>query len=261
MKFHRIQAMLLRHLFLFRHSIDRLTDVFYWPTIDLLLWGLTSSYIKASNPSATNVVLIIISGILFWLIVFRAQLEITVNVLEELWGKNLINIFVTPLKFSEWTFSLLILGIVKAAISFPFAMMVAYMLYKINIFFYGFYLIPFLLLLLMSGWAVGFFVAGLILRFGSRIQTFAWALVFAFSPFSAIYYPLSILPLWAQKVAFFIPTSYIFEGAREVIAQGMLDMNKIYMSLGLNIIYLTLSLIFLKKSFKKALDKGLIKVY
>ncbi|MCL4354383.1 ABC transporter permease, partial [Patescibacteria group bacterium] len=224
-------------------------------------WGLTSSYLRKFVPGASSIVLIIISGILFWIIIWRSQYEITVNLLSDFWDKNLINIFVSPLKFSEWIISFLILGVVKAFASFSFALLVAFLLYRIQIFFYGFYMIPFALLLMMAGWWVGFFVAGIILRYGTKVQTFAWATIGILAPFSAIYYPLSVLPDWAQKFALIVPTSYVFEGSREVINKGVLDLNKVYASLALNIIYLVLSLIFLRRSFNKALENGLVNVH
>lgn len=261
MKFHRINAVLLRYFYDFSRQGDRLVDVFYWPTVDLLLWGLTSVFIKSFAPELPQIILIIVSGIVFWLFVWRAQSDMSVSLLEDLWNKNLINMFVSPLKFSEWVVSFIILGFLKIIISFFFAAAMAYALYEINIFYFGFYLIPFALLLMMTGWWVGLFINGLIMRFGTRIQTIAWSMVMIISPFSAIYYPLSILPEWMQKIAALVPTSYIFEGARQVISQGALDPRKLIYSLALNLIYISLGLIFLKKSFKKMLNRGLINLY
>lgn len=261
MKLHRIYGMILRQFYLFTHSYDRLSDAFYWPAIDLFIWGLTSTYLRQFSPDNNKIIFVIISGILFWLITWRGQYEISVNLLEDLWNKNLVNIFVAPLKFSEWIASFIIAGILKAFISFIFASFLAYLLYKVNIFMYGFYLLPFALSLIMVGWWVGFFVAGIILRYGTNVQTLAWSMVALISPFSAIYYPLSVLPDWAQKVAYFLPTSYIFEGVREILFTGSMDITKIYISFLLNIIYLLISLFYMKKSFDKVLAKGLVGVY
>ena len=145
MKAHRIYAILLRYVYNFKHSADRVTDVFYWPTIDLLLWGLTSVYFRALAPEVPSIVVVILSGLLFWIIVWRGQYEVTVNLLTELWDKNLVNIFVSPLKFSEWVTSFLILGFVKALVSFGFATVLALLLYRVGIFEFGLLLIPFVL--------------------------------------------------------------------------------------------------------------------
>lgn len=260
MKFHRIYGIILRYVFHFLRSWDRLTDAFYWPTIDLIVWGLTSAYFKTFAPDTSPIILIMISGILLWLVVWRAQYEITVNLLEELWSRNLINIFVSPLKFSEWIISFLILGIIKGIISLGFAMIVAYLLYKVQIFMYGFYLIPFIALLIMNAWWIGFFVAGIILRYGTRVQTVAWSMVALISPFCAIYYPVSILPVWAQKTSLFIPLSYVFQGSREIINTGKLDPTMLVVSFVLTIFYLILSLFYLRSSFSAILKKGLVKL-
>ena len=74
MKLHRIYAMVLRFMLLFRRSYDRITDVFYWPTIDLLLWGLTSQFFRSFTPGADKILAMIITGILFWIVAWRAQL-------------------------------------------------------------------------------------------------------------------------------------------------------------------------------------------
>jgi len=261
MKTSRIYAMVLRYFYYFRQSLDRMSDAFYWPVMDLLLWGLTGSYFKKMSGGNSTIMIMIISGILFWIIVWRGQYEITVNLLEELWNKNLINLFGSPLNLDEWMVSVIIIGLIKAFLSLSFALVLAFFLYKYNFFVYGFSLIPFILCLIMTGWWVGFLVAGIILRGGTRIQTLAWAAVAVISPFSAIYYPLSVLPLWAQKIASFIPTSYIFEGARLVLAQGYLDWHKILISFLLNIVYLVLAIVWLRKSFDKILRKGLVKLF
>lgn len=261
MKLHKIYGIILRYLYLFKHSFDRIGDAFYWPTIDLLVWGLASTYFKNYNPEASQIVVIIVSGILFWIIVWQSQYQISVNLLEELWTKNLLNIFAAPVKFSEWIASLLIMGVIKAIISFSFASLLAYILYHLEIFTYGFYLLPFALILIMTGWWVGFFVSGLILRFGKKIQILGWAFVSVLYPFSAVFYPVSTLPDWAQKISSIIPITYVFEGARSIIEHGTLNVNIIYTGIALNVIYIILSLLFLRSSFKSVLKKGLIKAY
>lgn len=261
MKLRRIFAISLRYLYLFKHNPDKWVDLFYWPAVDLVLWGITTLFIKSLEPGFATVTLMIVSGLIFWQVTWRGQIEITIHILEELWNKNLINIFVAPLKFSEWIASFFILGAINLVVGFSFVTLASWWLYKVNIFVFGIYLIPFIILLFMSGWWIGLLVGALILRFGSRSQGLAWSFPWAISPFSAIFYPLSILPEWVQQVSAFFPTSYVFEGVREVIDTGHLDITKIYYSLALNIIYLVAAVFLLRMSFKGILKKGLVKVY
>lgn len=254
--FNRVIAIILRDFINLRHSLDRLSDMFYWPMMDLFLWGLTGLYFAQLNKNY-NSVEIILTGVVFWLIVWRAQYEININLLSELWDKNLVNIFASPLKIEEWALSAVIFGFLKMLPSFIFISIIAFLLYQYNIFIYGFYLIPIVLSLLLTGWTIGFFVSGFLIRYGERIQTIAWAGSALIAPFSVIYFPLSILPVWAQKVAAFIPTSYIFEGMREILFKGVISYDKLFLSLALNIIYLILSILFFVWMFNKSRKLGL----
>jgi ABC-2 type transport system permease protein len=261
MKIHRIYAMVLRYWYYLKHSLDRLSDMFYWPAMDLVIWGLTSRFFNENNTSSINIVFMVISGLLFWILIWRGQYEITVNFLDELWNKNLVNLFVSPLKLGEWVISVFIIGIIKATLSLSFAAVLAFILYKTNFLNYGLYLIPFSFSLILTGWAIGLFITGIIVRYGTRIQTLAWTAVAVVSPFSAIYYPVSSLPEWAQSIARFIPPSYIFENGRNLIAGRNVNMQEVALSFFLNIIYLLISLWFINRSFKKAKDKGLLNVF
>lgn len=260
MSINRIYAMVLRNLLTFRRNYDRFFDAFFWPTMDLLLWGLTSAYLMQIAPEFSKLIIVIVSGITFWLIVTRSQYETSVSLLEDIWSKNLINIFVSPLTVIEWVIAVTIIGFIKSMMSFTLAIVLAFILYKVGIFMYGFYIIPFLFLLLMTSWWTAYLVISCILRFGTRVQTFAWTLVFLLAPFSGIYYPLTALPQWAQEVAKFVPTSYVFEGIREIIYTGHLDPSKLLISFLLNLFYLLISLLVLRWSYTKLLERGLIRV-
>ncbi len=261
MKIHRIYGTMLRYVFVLRHNLDRVADMFYWPILDLLLWGVTSMYFQKFVPDASWLVLSIVSGITLWLMVWRGQYELPMNLLEDIWNKNLVNMFVSPLSVKEWMIASLIMGILKGLVSFAFAGFLSFILYQVNVFSLGVFLLPFVALLLMSGWWIGFMVTALILWFGRRMQALAWTFAWVLAPFSLVYYPLSALPPIAQKISLILPTSYIFEGMREVLTTGNIDISKLVLSFILNLLYLAISLFFLKKAFQKILRQGLIKLY
>lgn len=253
----RIFAMVLRHFYNLKRSFDRLTDVFYWPALDIILLGLTGLYFVSLSPESTLNIKAIIGAVMLWIIPWRSQNEISINVLVELWDRNLGNVFISPFKFSEWVVSLMIVGVIKGIISIGFIAVLAYFLYEVNIFMYGFYLIPFIFLLFLFGWAIGFYVGAVILRFGSRIQTLGWTVPWAAAPFSAIYFPVSILPDWAEKVAFIFPSSYVFEVSRQVVFNNKVSLDYLLISFVLGIFFLALSIYFFRRSFNTALKRGL----
>jgi ABC-2 type transport system permease protein len=256
MNINRIKAVLLRYYYALLSSLDRMADAVYWPILDLVIWGLTSAYLKDISNNLPFIVLAIISGLIFWLIVWRSQYEITINLMAEIWDRNLINFFASPLKVSEWMISVVICGIVKMLASVTVAVFVSYILYSVNIFTLGFAIIPFMISLMTTGWIVGFLVSGLIIRYGERIQTLAWVGPSILMPFSAVFYPLKVLPAWAQNIAAFVPTSYIFEGMREVLFTGTFSLDKLFLSLALNLIYLILSILFFVFMFNKSKEHG-----
>jgi ABC-2 type transport system permease protein len=225
--------------------------------MDLLLMGLTGLYFAKINTSNPHSVEIMLTGVIFWLVVWRGQYEISLNLLAEFWDRNLVNIFVTPLKISEWILSLLIFSFIKMLVSLIFVATISFILYKFNIFMYGLLIIPIAISLTLTGWTIGFIIASALIIFGQRIQTVAWIGGALLAPFSAIYYPLSILPAWVQKFVSFIPSSYMFEGMREFISTGSMSSEKFVISFSLNIIYLMLSVWLFISMFKKSRKLGL----
>lgn len=257
MKWHRVMAVIMRHVYNFGHSWDKIADAFYWPAMDILLWGLTSRYMVEQGGNLPQVVVILLSGLIYWQIVWRSQYEITTNLLEELWSRNLVNLWATPLKLREWLTGVVLLGLLKMGVTLGFASGLAWWLYAVNIYATGWWFVPLLGLLIMTGWWVGLVVSGLIIRFGTRIQTLAWAGVYILAPFSGIFYPVAVLPGWAQVVARMIPTSYAFEGMRQILLGGKWPMDQAVASLGLNLLYLGLAMALFNYMFNQRKAKGL----
>lgn len=249
--------MVIRHATTMRHNFDRLSDAFYWPLMDLVLFGLTGLYFAKLNNANPNTVTIILTGVVFWWVIWRGQYEVSINLLSEIWDANLVNIFVTPLKISEWIISFMVFGLLKMIVSFIFLSLLAFLLYEYNVFMYGFLLFPIILNLLITGFYVGFTISGVLIYFGKKIQTLAWIGGGLILPFSAAFYPVSVLPVWAQKIALFTPSSYMFEGMREFISIGNMAYEKFIISFALNIVYLILSIWFFIIMFNKSKKLGL----
>ena len=252
----RVYGVFLRYFYSFAR-LDHLSDLLYWPAIDIFLWGITSLWLQKMETGVPHIAVAILTGLVFWGMLWRGTNDIAVNLLQELWARNLINLFSTPLKLVEWMIAVMCVGFVKVLVSLFFAAALILILYALNVFNLGWAFIPFSFSLLLSGWAIGFFTAGLIVYTGQRLQQLAWMMPYIFSPFAAIYYPLSALPDWAQSVAHGLPMTYIFEGMRDILYNGVFSIDKLVMSFILNIVYLILSMIFFTFMFHKSRAKGL----
>lgn len=258
MKLHRIKALIIRHLYLYRRSVPRIMDVVYWPLTDLLVWGFFSLYLQKGGLGYINAVSVLLGALIFWDLLNQSQRAISVSFLEDVWERNLLNIFVTPLKVSEFLTATVIIGIIRIGLIGAFMGILSFLFYKFNIFQFGFYLIPFVANLLLFGWALGILTTGIILRFGTQAQILAFGFIMIIQPFSAVFYPVSALPKSLQLIANFIPTTHVFEGMRAVLSGNGFPAQSLALAFLMNLIYLTLSLLFFFYMFKRAKVKGLL---
>lgn len=255
MNISRIRGVFYRYFYTLK-DFHQLSDLFYWPLVDILLWGLASIWIKNQN-NVPALPLILMTALIFWQITWRGAISISFNLLQEFWHRNLVNLFSTPLRLSEWIAGSLILAIFKLIISLVFGILVVYLLFALNVLTIGWAFIPFAILLFVFGWAIGFLASGLVIYWGHKVEMLAWMLPFLFAPFSAVFYPVSVLPEWAQWIAWIVPTTYVFEGMRLMLDGAPFPMSYFWISLLLNIAMLIASIAFFRFMFYKRLDKGL----
>ncbi|AEH45238.1 ABC-2 type transporter [Thermodesulfatator indicus DSM 15286] len=254
----RIYAVILRQLFLYRRSFTRVLDVFYWPTVDLLLWGFITVYLAKAGTTLPPYASFFLGGLILWNILLRAQQGVSVSFLEDIWARNLINLFVSPLKISEYLAALLCISLIKVCLAFAVLSLLASLCFGFGVFKMGFWLLLFILNLCAMGWAIGWVTMSAILWFGQEAEILAWALAFLFLPVSGVFYPVEVLPDTLRLIALFVPASYVFEGMREVLLKQTLHISLLYKAFGLNMVYLTGSLFLFLKVYRKALIKGTI---
>ena len=256
MKFSRIKAIIVEHLLLLVHYLGLLIDTFYWPVMDIIIWGFMTIYLGRLGEKTEIVVSFFMSALILWTIAWRSQQDITVSFLFDVWNQNMTNLFTTPLTPTEFIIAVIILGVIKISMTLLAMTAIAYLFYNYQIWLLGFAFLPFFVNLLFFGWWVGIFVTALILYFGKQIQTLGWGFIVLLSPLSCVYYPLSSLPLILQKIALFLPTTHVFEGMRSVLVGADFSIEHILWAFGLNIIYLILSGLFFRFMFEKAREKG-----
>lgn len=258
MSWQRIYAVFTRYLYPIKR-LDPLSDLIFWPFIDILLWGLTSNWLRSGdNGSFAGIASSLLCCLLFWQIIWRTQYDISVNLLTEFWARNLSNLFSSPLKPIEWIVGVILLGLTKAIIGGIFGITAVYLLYGVKFLELGIQVIPFFFLFSMAGWTLGFFAGGIIIYFGQRLQQIAWMMPWLIAPFSAIFYPISSLPSWAQKIAQYVPTTPFFESVRSLIQGNPVNWAQMSFAIGLNLIYMTIAISFFLFLFKKRKKFGLM---
>ncbi len=258
MKAYRVYALFTRHMYLYRRSFPRLLEIFYWPLLDLLVWGFITVYLAQFRQNLPEFVTFFIGALILWDILFRSHQGISVSFLEDLWSKNLLNLFASPLNPTEYIISLMLVGLVKLIATASLMALFAWVFYSFNIFLLGISLVPFVFNLIIMGWSLGILTTALILRFGQETEVLAWALGFLFMPISAVFYPVSVLPSLLQSIARFIPAAYVFEGMRTILSSGAFSLRELLWAFGLNAVYLILAFVFFQWIFKTIKKKGLL---
>jgi ABC-2 type transport system permease protein len=104
----------------------------------------------------------------------------------------------------------------------------------------GLALAMFFMNLLLTSWAIGIFVSGILLRHGLGAENMAWSFMFLMLPFTCVYYPVSVLPYWLQVFAWMLPPTYVFEGMRALLIDHVFRADLMMEALALNAVLFAL---------------------
>lgn len=254
----RIAAMVLRHFYVLRTSWPRLIEMAYWPTMQMIIWGFFSTFLYAHSSWLANAFGVLISAVMLWDVLFRSQLGFSLSFLEELWSRNLANLFCSPLRPIEHIAALIVMALVRALIGVLPAMLLAIPFYGFSIFSMGLPLGAFFFNLMIMGCGLGLIVSAMILRFGLAAENLAWFLVFMLAPISCVYYPVEILPSWLRVISWSLPSTYVFEGMRAVLFDHVFRWDYFGASVGLNALLMTVGLGIYLYAFALARKRGLL---
>jgi ABC-2 type transport system permease protein len=230
----RISAMMLRHWYLLRSSWPRLLDLIYWPTVQMVTWGFLQYYIATNAGFFARAGGTFIGAVLLWDILFRGQLGFSISFLEEMYSRNLGNIMMSPLRPFEFIIALMVISVVRLSLGAVPVTFLAIAFFGFNLYAFGLALVAFFFNLMLTSWAIGIFVSGLILRNGMGAENLAWSIMFLFMPLTCVYYPVATLPNWLQPVAWLLPPTYVFEGMRTLVIDKVFRPDLMLDALALN---------------------------
>jgi ABC-2 type transport system permease protein len=252
----RVWAMLLRYLYILRSSWPRTVELLYWPTLQMMIWGFMSQFLRGNSSYIAQAFGVLLAAVMLWDLLFRSQLGLSMSFLEEMWSRNLGQLFVTPLRPYEWVLSLLAMSVVRVTIGIVPAMLLAIPLYHYSIFDMGWALVAFLAVLMAMGWALGLAICGGILRHGMGAEGLAWTVIFALAPLSCVYYPITILPVWLRPIAWALPSTHVFEGMRAVLFHHTFRMDHLLEAVALDVVYLAVGIGLFALAFRDARRRG-----
>jgi ABC-2 type transport system permease protein len=251
-----VGALVLRYTYLFRRSVPRLLEMVFWPVMDLLVWGFVTAYLMRLNPGVPGLVTFLLGAMIFWDILYRSQQGISISFLEDLWSRNLLNVFVAPVRVREFLAATCVVGLIKVCVIVVVLVVISRAMYGFDLMALGLSLIPFFVNLVLMGWVLGMCTVALILRYGMAVEALAWAIPFLIQPLSAVFYPVNVLPAWLQPVAWCVPATHVFEGMRQMMRGEALPVDLLVRAFALNAIYLVAAGWFFAFMFRSARVRG-----
>lgn len=258
----RTAAIVLRQLYLFRGSPARILPLFAWVAIDVVLWGFITRYLNSfSSSEGYNFVPALLGAVLLWDFFTRVMQGVTTAFFEDVWSRNFLNVFASPLWISEYITGLVLSSIWTSTIGLTIMLVLAKGFFGLSFLRYGLMLIPFFLVLFLFGIALGIFASGVVLSMGPGAEWLIWPIPALLSPFAAVFYPLSTLPQWMQWIGHALPPSYVFEGMRTILSGRPVPRFDFLIGVGLDVLFLALAYWFFLRVYYDVVRTGLIARY
>jgi ABC-2 type transport system permease protein len=252
----RIRALIMRHAFLLVKSWPRLVSMAYYPTVTMVLWAFVTLYLAPTNRFLTDAPGLFIGAVLLWDVLFRGQLGVSLTFIEEMYSRNLGNLFVSPLRLYELIIGQLVMSVMRTLIGVGGACLVAWLLFRYSIFSMGLPLVAFFACLLAFGWAIGLAVSAMILRYGLGAEELAWAAIFLVAPVSGVYYPIAVLPPALQSISRALPPAHVFEGMRAVLLEKTFRYDLLRNALLLDAVYAAIGCALFALAVRSARERG-----
>ena len=261
MNLSRVGAIVVRMFYLYRGSPQRVFPIFIFVAIDVLVWGFLTRYLNSVSHADFNFVPALLGAVLLWDFLTRVMQQITMALFEDVWTRNFLNFFATPLRTSEYLAGLLIVAVITSLMSLVAMLILARVAFGLSLFTYGKAIAPFLMVLFLTGMALGVAASALVLRLGPASEWLIWPIPMLISPFAGVFYPVAILPGWMQAVALILPPAYVFEGMRAVVAGEPVPWDRLAIGGALALIYLALACLFFFATYRVVIRTGLIARY
>jgi ABC-2 type transport system permease protein len=257
----RAWAIVLRQVYLVRGSVARIVPLFAWVAIDMVLWGFITRYLDAITQARLDFVANLLGAVLLWDFLSRVMQGVTTAFLEDVWSRNFLNLFASPLSIGEYLAGLVASSVAASAIGLAAMLGLATTIFRLSFFSYGAPLVPFLLILFVFGIALGVAASALVLWLGPASEWFVWPIPALVAPFAGVYYPVSTLPVWMQRVSVALPPAAVFDGLRNDVLHRGVSVGDLARAAVLAAAYLAVACWFYARVHRRAIRVGLIARY
>jgi ABC-2 type transport system permease protein len=246
---------------LIRGSVPRALPLFAWVATDMVLWGFLTRYLNTVTQSGMDFVPTLLGAVLLWDFFSRVMQGVTTVFLEDVWSRNFLNLFASPMSVSEYIVGLVAASIATSAVGLIVMIALASGFFGLSFFAYGALLFPFVLTLFMFGIAIGLIAIAIVLWFGPASEWFVWPIPALIAPFAGVFYPVATLPAWMQMIARALPPATVFDSMRRIVAGEPVSAAMLAWALGLAVFYLLAGAWIFARVHRHAIRVGLIARY
>ena len=257
----RVAAIVLRQIHLLRGSPARVLPLFAWVAIDMVLWGFMSRYLNRVSAPGFDFVPALLGAVLLWDFFIRVMQGVTIAFFEDVWSRNFLNLFATPLTIPEYLTGLVLSAIGTSLVGLVVMIVLASACFGLSFLAYGAALLPFLLVLFLFGIALGVVGCAVVLRLGPASEWFVWPIPALVSPFAGVFYPLDVLPPWMRAISWLLPPAYVFESVRAVVAGGAPSWPALAAGGALAVVHVVLACALFTAVHRRAVRSGLLSRY
>ena len=248
-------AFAVRNLQMASRNVFLLFELLFWPVLGVVQIGLMGRFLTLRPEEA----LFILIGQMAFSIVSTCQLDVAYSVLYDYWSKSLKHHFLAPIGIRHLTVGSWVVGILRGLLVFVMTAALSWWAFRLNPLAAG---VGAVLVLLagcfLTAWIVGIFVCSLLMLFGGRAETSAWASINLVLALAGIYYPLATLPGWAAALGAAIPLTYFLEAYRAHFGFAAESAAPLTIGFGLAIVYIGLAHLALHASVNHARRTGLL---
>ncbi len=258
MFFTRTTAIVLRNYYLLRGSPARLLPLFVWVGIDILLWGYITRYLNTVTVPKVSLVSSLLGAVLLFDFFTRVIHGVATAFFEEVWARNFLNLFASPLSLVEYLSGLVVTSVATTLVGLVVMLLLAGTVFGLSFWAYGLLVFPFLFILFLFGIALGILGCAVVLRLGPASEWFVWPIPALVAPFVGVFYPIATLPSWMQMISKLLPPAYVFEGLRAIVSGNRASVVALLEGGGLAVGYILLACLCFTRVYRHSVRSGLL---
>ncbi len=112
--------------------------LFVWVVIDILLWGFITRYPRPGLATrGFNFVPALLGAVLLWDFLTRVMQGITMAFFEDVWSRNFLNVFATPMRITEYLAGLVTIGVTNSLVALAAMFALAWAIFGLSFLAYG----------------------------------------------------------------------------------------------------------------------------